>query len=726
MSTTDDTMSVQSESTIGREYRAYLTDSQIDAVEAAQLIISKIGGCNILGKVGCGKTATAQAVCQERALRQGKRELCLFCMPKMGGVVFDQTVAEANAIGIGDHVYVWKDNNIDELKEFLAKEKALEAPGISAVITNIQRMDAEVSGILMKQNQSSVTQEKKKRVSAKKFSLEERSRAREELFRRIGRFDQLWLDEYQNFAAASPSNDANVEVNLQLTQYPIIDHFVRWNRPSCIIGTTATPFLKHPNDIWAFIRLFASNQMQKRQIMTKTKYGTEEERAEFKLSCNKVVKEMTVVLKHDATPASTKLSHAHSLSPREVESHNSHYSDLVKVANAFKRAIQNTPAHPSPEQRSYLERCKNLFYTKMMLCKRGACHPGLFTPRPMTVAEMKFRHIEKRYLIWRDSKHGEQADRRPDEMYFANMSSSSVKREIELFESRIANEERSADYDNKVDEIVYESGKKFVHTREELCVWCQEVKKQWPIQDCAKFDRIVARLSEIVDERVLIMFEHTDTIELLKLYIEDAMPGREVSVYHAGLSDKARVEMLSHFKNKSSDNAILLSTRGSLKQAVNVECTTNKFVFDNDLQQMVLRKLAVRMFFGDFAESPPDQNQAEGRCKRPKAQGYPNDPDRVKDWFVEFFYSTEYQSPTIETVLDKMSTVKALRCANILTDKSESEDHEAIAENTDEGNKTVINTIIELLGGYSAPNTAHKRSSDQKDGNSKRMRLKRA
>ena len=669
----------------GREYRMHLTDAQKEAVDAIQDVVERLGGCSVFGRVGCGKTRTALAAMQERALRKGKRQIALLIMPKMGGVVFDQTEYEANAIGLGGHVYVWRDNNMDDLKEFIGSAKADETPGVSCIITNIHRMDAEVSSLLAAQNQSTTSERNnKKRISSRKFSLDERARAREELYRRIGHFDQLWLDEYQNFAAASPSNDPNVEVNLQLTQYPIIDHFVRWSRPSCILGTSATPCRNHPNDIWAFLRLFASNQLQKRQLMTQTKYGSQEEQVEFKESCRKVAHEMTVVVKHDATPPSTKLFHTHSLSILESAAHDSTYADLIKVATTFKRAIQNTPAHPSAHQRAYLERCKNIFYTRMILSKRGACHPGLFTSRPMPEAEKEFREQTKNEL----------------------------RSQSKYEDDKTNNEKKEIDLEEDAKAIVRSSNKKFVHTREQLAMWRAELKSKWPIHCCFKFKQIIDRLAEITDERTIIMFEHTDTIELLKLYIVDAMPGREVQVYHAGLSDKARVAVLSHFKKSSADNAILLSTRGSLNQAVNVECTTNKLVVMKDSPcqtELVNRRFAVRMCFGDFAESPKDQDQCEGRCKRPRAQGYPDDPDRVQDWFVEYFYSKEYNRPTIETVLEKMSTVKSLRCANIFT---EVEENEASEENTDEGNKKIINVIIDILSCYSAPGASKKRSAD--------------
>lgn len=713
MSTTDDTMSVKSESMEGRDYKKYLTESQIDAVNKAQRIVANVGGCNILGKVGCGKTATAIAVCQEFALLSGKRKIALWLVPKMGCAVFNQTNYEAEKIGLNGNVYIWKDNNIGELKAFLAEQRALETPGISAVITNIQRMDAEVSRLLVARNASSVSG-KRKRVSAKKFSMEERSEARQSLFREIlGKFDCLWIDEYQNFAAASPSNDANVEVNFQLTQYPIIDHFVRYNRPSCIIGTTATPFLKHPNDIWAFIRLFASNRMEKRQIMTSAKYGTIEERKEFKKTCKMVVDDLTVVLKHDVTPASTKLNHPHTLSEREVACHDSNYQELTKAAIAFRRAMMNMPSHPSHHHRVHLELCKNRFYTTIMLCKRGACHPGLFEPRPMPKAAEEFRENVRQWIEKKDAKKASNDSDGSDDEF--------VEEQEDEEDSQRKTKRKEMDIEDRISSIVRATDKKFNHTREELVTWRNKLKERWPLDDCQKFKKIIGRLAEITDERSLIMFEHTDTIELLKLYITEAFPEREVYIYHAGLSDNVRLSTLDSFKQTSSNDAILLSTRGSLKQAVNVECTTLKTVTGEDSLQ-IERKFAVRMLFGDYAESPPDQDQAEGRCKRPKAQGYPNSPDRVQDWFVEFFYSTEYEKPTIETVLDKMSTVKALRCANILTDKSESEDQEAIGENTDEGNKKIINTLLETLSEHAKPETK-KRPAEKAEESQKRKRV---
>lgn len=701
-------MGERSEST-GREYMKYLTTDQVKAVKAANDMISKVGGCNLLGQVGCGKTPTAESVCQERAVRNEQREIALWLMPKMGGVVFDQTVEESRRIGISEHVFVWNDGGTEAVEEFLAAQRALSTPGVSAVVTNIQRLDAEVSKLLSKENASSMTAPKKGRVSSKKFSLSERASARNALLLKLGKFHQLWIDEYQSYAAASPSHDPNVEVNLQLSHYPIIDQFVQYNRPSCILGTTATPFMKFPNDIYCFVRLFGATKLQKRHLMTCSKYGSDEERQDFKRACNVVMKDMTVVLRHDAAPRSTRIEHAHALSQREVERHDANYVKLVDSAKRFKRAILSMPAHPTRLDRSNLERFKNAFCTMQTLCRRGASHPALFDPRPTPWAEQEFRDRVASRLAWLEenpdivvSKTDEcfEPSDSEDEGDGEGEKGAERRRAKQLRKKRAKREER--DFNERVDAIVRRSERKFAHTREQLVAWRKELKDRWPLEDCLKFKSIVNRLAEVDGERAVIMFEHIDTIELLKLYINDVLPQRQVYMYHGQLGDAARVATLNAFKRESACDAILLSTRQALNQAVNVECTT----FKRDEESAEQRQYAARMFFGDFADSPSAQSQAEGRCKRPKAQGYPDDPSRVREWFNEFFYSNLHPRPTIETVLAKMNDVKELRCADILHQKTDSE-QESVDDGNDEGNKKVLTLLIEILAEHDKSHAAN-------------------
>jgi hypothetical protein len=696
---TDGTMPVKSESLDNNVLCVdALTISQQDAIENATRVIQKYGGVNLFGKVGSGKTRTALAAIETHSLKANKSMVALIIMPKMGGVVFEQTMSEGRAIGIAERMFVLSDNDVDAMKLKVATAKSKIDSGCIYIVTNIQRLDALSKTILQEQNSSSVS--KGKRVSAKNFSLEERRRARDEMLRRLGKFDVLWLDEFHKFAPASPRTDANVEVDQTLSQYPIIDQLVTTHKPSCVIGTSGTPFSKYPNDIWAFIRLFSKGRIHKRQIMIQTKFGTTEERGEFNKTCNFIANELSVVLKHDETPASTKLHNPHTLSDREATIHASSYQELNKASTAFLRAVQSTPQFPTSDQRAYYDFCKNRFCIQYMLCKRGACHPGLFATREMPESEQLYRAKMIKFI---EDKGVPLVPMTQDDLEFEDLY-----RQVKDMGNNV-----SLSVEEIVDSMMRHCKIKFTPRRDELTTWRQKVKDNWPLADCHKFARIISRLAEISDERTLIMFEYTQIIQLLALYIKEAFPTRRLFVYHGELSDSVRLATLAAFKT-SEDDAILLSTRGALSMAVNVEFTTLKTIYDEHQQPSPCRH-AVRMFFGDFAESLPDQDQAEGRCKRPKSQGYPNDADRVQNWFVEYFRATDHTQPTIETALDKMLTVKAMRCANLLggLDKGDGEEYDAPEEEFCNAKKTQITVIIETLSSYGGTGNVGKRKAGE-------------
>ena len=121
--------------------------------------------------------------------------------------------------------------------------------------------------------------------------------------------------------------------------------------------------------------------------------------------------------------------------------------------------------------------------------------------------------------------------------------------------------------------------------------------------------------------------------------------------FHGGVS--SRDKQLANFK-EGPDDGILLATRaGRAGMAVNVESTT----------LVNGRRHAVVQYQHDLPMAQSLQDQTEGRIKRPIAQGYPDDADRVQEWVVVKVMA-ESTAPTLESWLGvSVMQIKNARCA---------------------------------------------------------------
>ena len=227
----------------------------------------------------------------------------------------------------------------------------------------------------------------------------------------------------------------------------------------------------------------------------------------------------------------------------------------------------------------------------------------------------------------------------------------------------------------------------------------------WPINQCSKMRAVLDRLASISNERVVVQMTYAEPCDLFEAYFRLRFPDREIYIYHGGRSRRA--EAMSAFKT-GAPNAVLVATRGSCEMAVNIECTT----MGHD------RRLAARQIFLDLPFSKAEQTQAEGRIKRPQAQGHPDDPDRVTAWYAETALAEEYAGNTIEDFFQRTIDIKEARASEFLRDV---ETPDAVADSTamsgkDEiKNDSVLATLLDTLKQYrSAPgNGAKKRKLPQ-------------
>ena len=642
----------------------------------------KIGGGKIMiGGTGSGKTRTALWTAERFALDKWSGEGAFYTLcvvPSMGGLVLQQFKAEAEALGMADSVHIYHDVGRDKrLQEWKDEQDDEQDTRACFIITSIDTLHADVINVLTKReeqaNERAGKKVKVKRKGVDGYAKDDVVDARRVATKNLGGLNFLIIDEFQVFALGTPQRDARVEVDPKQVKYNMLDAIVRFNSLQGMIGLSATPIQRSTMDIFPFIRLFENGGIDKESLLESTRLT---DHSRFRKSTSHIARNLSVKLVSDVVPDSTRIEVTHSLSDQEAACHGVCYTYLNQAASNFIRATMNAAAHPTADQRSNIERAKRIFYSWLMRARRGACHPGLFNARPMTIAEQEYR----KDLNVEDEE---------DEEYLR--------------------------------ELMREAGLKFNHTQAELIEWRSQLKAMWPLQWCGKFNSIVERLKLIQGERTLIMFEHVDTVELLAMYMREALPERDVYVYHGGLAGNKRSQTFNDFKTASASNAIMISTRGALEMAVNVECTTVKTQIDvngNSIQ----RRFACRIFFGDIPNTESEQKQAEGRCKRPKAQGHPHDEDRVMEWHIERFLSKEHVAPTIEDVMTKSLEIKAERCEDLMRELSEldngSELGAASAPEPPKTSETLIKTILETLGFYGTPPKRKKRVREGEAGSS--------
>lgn len=555
-----------------------LHDSQRDAVNEILSVldgtrpskfknvpISKSQRCVIgYGGTGCGKTLIASVACIESTANR-----VLVIVPPCGGVVFDQWIEELSGLGAKNSTILYhKDGREKNLAIWREKADADEtAETTHFVVTSIQTLHADACKLLQVQNEknatlasiveseSSCTKKGKKRYSEIEWKWAFRTAAS-----KLGKFDMLVIDEFQEFRNGSPPNDECKAIDPTKSYYASLDAVAAHSHP-LIMGLSATPVVNSSGEIYSLLRLAlpagVHEQDAKLAIMEKTRRDTNPAISSLFTRQSKTIRSQNIVaIKAPDAAETTYVDVSHTYTDDEKATLVIDYGNLANIALQFLTALIAFLECPEiPGRRTNKDILKNRFLSALTHSKRLTISPESFKiPR-------------------------ERADPIIDPALDSNGQVIMIKNE----QGQRVPLGRLLPFDVKL------------------------AHQTVPIEHISKFSALIVDLKNNVKCRSLIISEFTDVIELLGLYLIDAFPGRQIYKFHGGVSGRDR--QLAAFKEAKPD-AILLATRGSMGMAVNVEPVT---LIDGMPHAVVQYQL-------DLPMSQSAQQQTEGRTKRPIAQ----------------------------------------------------------------------------------------------------------
>ena len=526
-------------------------------------VVSKPQRCVIgYGGTGCGKTLIASVACIESPVKR-----ILVIVPPCGGVVFDQWIDELSGLGASNTTILYhKDKREANLAEWRRKAETDETDEHTHfVVTSIQTLHADACKMLQMQNEKnetlgSIALNDRAKKGKKRFTEIEWKWAFKRAASKLGKFDLIVIDEFQEFRNGSPPNDEKKAVDPTKSHYAALDAIAAFSHP-LVLGLSATPIVNSSGEIYSLLRLaFPSGvheQDAKLAIMEKTRRDANPSvNALFTKQSKKIRSEHIVAIKAPEAKPTTYIDVLHKYTEEEKLTLTADYGKLADIAVQFLNALIAFLEGPEvPGRRLNKDILKNRFLSTLTHSKRITIAPECFKiPR-------------------------ERGDPTTDPAFDSNGDVIMITNE---FNERVPLG-RLLPFDVKL-----------AH---------QTVQ----IENISKFSALIADLKKNVETRSLIISEFTDVIELLALYLEDAFPGRQVFKFHGKVS--GRDKQLAAFKQSAPDS-ILLATRGSMGMAVNVEPTTLIGGIPHAVVQFQL----------DLPMSQSSQQQTEGRTKRPIAQ----------------------------------------------------------------------------------------------------------
>jgi len=607
------------------------------------------------GGTGCGKTCIAGAA----AVELGEKRV-LVIVPPCGGVVFDQWLEELADSGHADRSCLYHgQTRIERLKAWRSLCDSDESEGVHFLVTSIATLHADATSRLkatfpdrdVKTDKSGTTVASLINKRGKKYTDDETRWAFQTAARALGKFDLLILDEFQEFRNGSPPTDDKKAVDPTKPQYMMLDAIAAYSRP-LVLGLSATPIVNSSGELFSFLRLghaggAAHDQSAKFALLERTRQNPDPSvKRLFKEESRRIRSHMIVPIKAPVVPSTTYEDVTHEYTTEESSVLFSEYGRLHNTTFQFLTAlIAFLEAPENPARRAKKDMWKNRFLSLLTHCKR------------LTIAPLCFQRPRER---------------------------ASNPHEDPQFDS-LGKVVMTTDADG--DEVPLGRLLPFDVPAAHAAV---------PIGSISKFKALIDDLAELKDRRAMVLCEFSDPIELLALYLRDAFPGRAIFRFHGGVH--GRDKQLAAFKDGPSDS-ILLATRGACGMAVNVECTTT---VDG-------RRNAVVQYQLDLPMSQSLQDQAEGRIKRPIAQGHPGDGDKVEAWIVKKVKAQLEGRNTLEDWLEAVMSVKNARCADMLTDKDEQRlEGKETAHDTNEGVEGPLKKLIEVMGCY-APSSDEKR-----------------
>jgi hypothetical protein len=605
------------------------------------------------GGVGCGKTLIGAHV----ALEMGQNKV-LVVVPPCGGVVFQQWQDEFDQLGCGAKTLLYHGTGrTTQLAEWTLMADA--APDVVHIlITSINTLHADALTI-ERSRRAAAPGGSSPKISGKKQarSAEQWKAAVSTAVAAMGTFGFCILDEFHEFRNGSPPTDEKQDIDPTKAHYVVLDAITARSRPF-VLGLSATPIMNTPGELFSFLRLGHTSGMHEQELKLSM---LERSRTSMEKNTKRMFKESTMriaqlnvirIASPVGVPPTSYEVVSHSYTPEETLILEHVYSQLREISNQFLAALIQFFATPeNPAVRARRDYLKNRFLSKLTHCKRVTLSPHSFAEPPKRAEDpFKDPHYDKNGNIVMVSDGG--------------------GGEVPL--GRL---------------LPFDVPKSFTKV---------------PIEKISKFRSLIDELSKTTNRRSMIVCEFTDPIDLLFLYIMKAFPGRAVYKFHGKVAKRDRA--LKAFQSGPCDG-ILLASRGACGMAVNIESTTTDE--DGSRHPVVQYQL-------DMPMSQGHQDQTEGRIKRPLAQGYPDDPNKVETWLVKQVLAAS-DKPTVEDWCAEVMKIKHMRCMDVFAnaDELQTDGREESTLEIEEGSVGPLKMLTEMLAEYIQENTQSKKRHSQ-------------
>lgn len=579
-------------------------------------------------------------------------EKCVLVIaPPCGGVVLRQWWDEIEEAGHGDRACLYHGpGRVDGLASWRATCNAATA-GVHFVVTSIATLHAD-AGQLLKRRFPERTRNGEDALRKKYSELETRW-AYSSAAAALGKFDLIIIDEFQEFRNGSPPSDEKRAIDTTKSFYVMLDAVAAFSSP-LVLGLSATPVVNSSGELYSFLRLAhkrgtVHDPSAKMAILERTRQNVDPDlKRLFKVESRRIRSHMIVPVTAPIVPLTTYENVTHTYNFEEASVLSAAYGELYTATVMFLAAMVAFLEQPeNPARRAKKELSKNRFLSQLTISKRMTLAPLCFV-RPRNRAPNPFEDPQYDSL---------------GHVVFTTDASGAKLPLGRLLPFDVAAAHAAV-----------------------------------PLNKISKFSALIHDLAKLTDRRSMVICEFSDPIELLALYLRDAFPGRSIFKFHGRIS--GRDKQLAAFKNSPVD-AILLATRGACGMAINVECTT----------RIANRRHAVVQYQLDLPMAQSTQSQAEGRIKRPIAQGHPCDADKVDRWIVKTVKADFNGKHTLEDWLQEVMALKNARCADMLTDRDEEQiDGRETSIDTNEGLDGPLKMLIGLFGIYAPPEAPRKKA----------------
>jgi hypothetical protein len=446
----------------------------------------------------------------------------------------------------------------------------------------------------------------------KKLTIEDiRSSAYHDIAPLFGKFRVIIVDEFQDFKNGSSAYHDDIEVDPAQIKYNVLNEFVNYNRPQFLLGLSATPIVNRNCDLYSFRRLFLKGS---KELWT-YREGYEKFSGHADASSREIESfkktYFTEISKMEAKVNDTVITDIkHGLTADEMVLLQGASDEAIEKANKLMRKISEAAINPCAETRSARIVAEKKYNTAMTRFRRGMVHPAFFA-KP-------------------------------------------VRSETEFEEDK---------YGNKIYYFDHATGRD-LPIMKIIKPPIDELYQKWPIAKCSKMMAILNRIAAIDAEdpntRIVVCLHWAEPLQLLARYAKDRFPHKSIFEHH-GLASRRPAQAMEAFAAPFHKGPILLATTPGIDRGVDIAFTT-KGADGN--------QVAVRMITGDLPYSAASEGQLHGRIKRLPAQGYPDAPDRVRNWYVDRIL-TDCGKATVEDFFLKLIAQKSKKMITGMTTAEE-------------------------------------------------------